>query len=177
MWLVSLIATAGLQPPQLIEALLAGLRPLLPLLALLVVLAVVLGAPLPGRGPGWFARRDPWRGFKYDARRVVLTRASGQCEAAAFIAWGRCRQAADQVDHIYPWSKGGGTVVSNGQALCAHHNRSKATRTPAWWYVLSLERRRRSYFPSGTDVYVRGSMAAADRARRSSTEAKRSRPG
>jgi hypothetical protein len=163
---VSLTATAGLQPLQLIEALLAGIRPLLPLFAVLLALAVVLGAPLPGRGPGWFARRDPWRGFKYEARRVVLARAGGRCEAASFIAWGRCRQIADQVDHIYPWSKGGATVVSNGQALCAQHNRSKASRTPPWWYVLSLERRRRSYFPDGGDVRVNGSMTDGDRALR-----------
>lgn len=165
---MSLVAAAGLQPLQILEALLTGLRPLLPLFALVLILAIVVGAPLPGRGPGWFARRDPWRGYKYDARRVVLSRAGSRCEAAAFIAWGRCRQTADQVDHVYPWSKGGATVVSNGQALCAHLNRSKASRTPAWWYVLSLERRRRSYFPADADVRVRGSMTAADRATRTS---------
>lgn len=174
---MSLIATAGLQPLQLIEALFAGLRPLLPLLALLVLLAVVLGAPLPGRGPGWFARRDPWRGFKYDVRRVVLSRAGRRCEAAAFLAWGRCPQAADQVDHIYPWSKGGATAVSNGQALCAHHNRSKGNRTPAWWYVLSLERRRRSYVPDGADIQVRGSLSQAERERRSRPTGQRDAQG
>lgn len=163
---MSQIATTGPQPVQMIEALLSGVRPLLPLFAVLLAVAVVLGAPLPRRGPGWFARRDPWRGFKYEARRIVLSRAGGRCEAAAFIAWGRCRQIADQVDHVYPWSKGGATIVSNGQALCAHHNRSKASRTPPWWYVLSLERRRRCYFPESADVRVRGSMTEADRALR-----------
>ena len=174
---VSLIATAGLQPLQLIDALLAGLRPLLPLVALLLILAVVLGAPMPGRGPGWFARRDPWRGFKYDARRIVLSRAGGQCEAAAFIAWGRCGHAADQVDHVYPWSKGGATVVSNGQALCASHNRNKANRTPAWWYLLLLEQRRRSYFPDGADIQVRGSMTQAEQERRSRPTGQRDAQG
>lgn len=143
-----------------------GLRPFLPWIVLLVALLIVLAAPMPGRGPGVFARRDPWRTFKYDARRAVLGRAGNRCEGPLLLAWGRCRAAAEEADHIYPWSKGGATIVSNGQALCRRHNRSKRNATPPWWYVLALERRRRKYFPVGLDARVRGRMRSEDRALR-----------
>ena len=32
----------------------------------------------------------------------------------------------------YPWSRGGPTVLSNGQALCREHNRSKSNLRPPW---------------------------------------------
>lgn len=143
-----------------------GLRPFLPWAAVLAALLVAFMAPLPNRGPGLFARRDPWRTFKYDARRTVLARAGHRCEGALLLAWVRCRDAAEEADHVYPWSKGGATVVSNGQALCRRHNRSKSNLTPPWWYVLTLERRRRNYFPQGFDVRVSGAMAPEDKDRR-----------
>lgn len=151
------------------------LRPLLPMLVLLVVLALVIACPLPGRGPGPFARRDPWRTYKYDARRAVLARAGHRCEGSVFLGWGRCSRDAEEVDHIYPWSRGGATVVSNGQALCRNHNRRKSNLTPPWWYVLSLERRRRTYVPTGYPIRVSASMTAPDRALRRTDEPSRRR--
>ena len=97
---------------------------------------------------------------------MVFARAGGRCEATFFLFWGRCRADAVEVDHVYPWSKGGATVVSNGQALCHRHNRAKSSWTPAWWYIASLERRRRRYFPAGVDVRVFARMTDADRAAR-----------
>jgi hypothetical protein len=149
----------------MLGALISGIRPELPLLVGLFVLVVVLRFPMPGRGPGW-QRRDAWRTFKGEARRIVFARAGGRCEATAFLVWGRCRGAATEVDHVYPWSKGGATVVSNGQALCRHHNRAKSSWSPAWWYLVALERRRRTYFPAGVDVRVFARMTEADRALR-----------
>lgn len=64
---------------------LGGLQPFLPWVALLAALLVVLMAPLPNRGPGLFARRDPWRTFKYNARRTVLARAGHRCEGALLV--------------------------------------------------------------------------------------------
>ena len=154
---------------QIIRSLLAGIRPLLPYLLILLAIGTVLAAPLPGRGPGWPARRDPWRSFKFEARRHVMDRASGRCEAPVLLAWGRCRNNATEADHIYPWSKGGATVVSNGQALCTHHNKSKGARTPPWWYVLGLERRRRTYFATGIQVRVAAAMSDSDRVARTSS--------
>ena len=69
---------------------------------------------------------------------------------------------ATEVDHVYPHAKGGPTVPSNGQALCSAHNRRKGAMRPPWWYLLGLERRRRSYFPEGADVRVSAVASAED---------------
>ena len=86
---------------------------------------------MPGRGPNW-SQCDPWRGFKYRARATVLERAGGRCEGSVLLAWGRCADAAVEVVHVFPYSKGGPTVVSNGQALCRDHNRRKGSINPPW---------------------------------------------
>lgn len=140
--------------------------PILPYLIPLVVLILFVSAPMPGRGAGLFKRRDAWRGFKYEPRRIVLSRAGNQCESGAFLVWGRCADPAEEADHIYPWSKGGATVVSNGQALCKRHNRSKSNMTPPWWYLRALERRRRTYYPEGEFVRISAKMTPEDRALR-----------
>lgn len=98
----------------------------------LLVIGAVFTFPMPGRGPR-SSRRDVWRGFRYGLRTEVLTRAAGRCEGALFLAWGRCGSPAVEVDHVFPYSKGGPTVASNGQALCTSHNRRKRNTTPPWW--------------------------------------------
>lgn len=131
----------------------------------LAAAGIVYSFPMPGRGPK-SSRRDPWRGFKYGARAEVLEEAGGRCEGAVLFAWGRCGRTASEVDHVFPHSKGGPTVVSNGQALCRYHNRRKGSRTPPWWYILGLEKRRLAYFPEGLDVRVFAVMTASDVAAR-----------
>ena len=164
---IVIIATATAPDgQQIFRSLVAAIPPYLLGLLALLTLGLLLAAPIPGRGPGWPARRDPWRVFRFDARRQVLARAGGRCEAATFLIWRRCPGEASEADHIYPWSKGGATVICNGQALCSPHNKAKSNRTPPWWYLLGLERRRRNYFPSGSDVRVRAAMSSADRAAR-----------
>jgi len=130
-----------------------------------VVAVALLRMPLLTRAP-LTPRRDPWRTFRFGPRAAVLERAGGRCEAALFFLAGRCGARATQVDHIIPWSRGGPTVERNAQALCAAHNRSKAARVPAWWYILRLERSRRGYFPEGADVRVLARMSEEDRAAR-----------
>lgn len=147
------------------DALVPILEKLAPLLwwVIPVVLAVrIFFAPMPGRGPS-NRERDPWRGFRFAQRTEVLERAGGRCEATAFLLWGRCSDPATEVDHVFPHSKGGPTIPSNGQALCSGHNRSKSSLTPPWWYTRSLEKRRRGYFPTGTDVRVSARMSPEDR--------------
>lgn len=122
-------------------------------LAPLLIAIAILRFPMLGRGPD-SSHRDPWRVFKFAGRSAVMERANYRCESPLFFAWGRCRSAATEADHVMPWSKGGPTVFSNGQALCRMHNRAKGARVPAWWYVLGLERRRRNYVPAGTPVDV-----------------------
>ena len=134
------------------------LKYLIPLMILLAVITL----PMPGRGPR-SKRRDVWRGYKWAARDAVMSRANHRCEAAGFIVWGRCPDAAVEVDHVYPWSRGGPTTASNGQALCRRHNRAKAAGNPPWWYVAGLERRRRAYFAEGVDVRVFARYSAAER--------------
>ena len=149
-----------------LTSLLDGVRPILPLLIPVGDVLIVLTAPLPGRGPRVLQRRDPWRGFRFGARREVLDCARGRCEGALVLAWGRCRDAASEVDHVYPWSRGGPTVVSNGQALCRGHNQRKSNLRPPWWYVLSLEHRRAKYFPAGCETRVLARMNIDERAAR-----------
>ncbi|TAK69122.1 MAG: HNH endonuclease [Actinomycetota bacterium] len=159
-------AAAGTDWGAILEGIIGGVRPVLPYAVVVGLLLLILRMPLPGRGPRFFRRLDPWRTFRFDARRVVLAHAGNRCEAPLLMAWGRCQSTAEEVDHIYPWSRGGDTVVSNGQALCRSHNRAKSNRTPAWWYVVSLERRRRRYYPAGHRGRVKAAMAPADRAAR-----------
>lgn len=155
-----------------LNAFLAGLGPhLWWALPVLILLAVLL-FPMLGRGPN-SSRRDPWRGFKFAPRSTVLERAGGGCEAPVLLMWGRCDDPAVEVDHVVPWSRGGPTVASNGQALCRSHNRSKGAMVPPWWYVVGLERRRRGYFPSGADVRVLAVMNEEERAARERSAAKR----
>lgn len=134
----------------------------LPLFGLIIFLLILLASPLPGRGPK-STRRDSWRSFKFSIRREVMLRAGGRCEAAILVAWGRCRNPATDADHIYPWPKGGPTILSNGQVLCRSHNTSKGARTPPWWMVLGLERRRKNYFPPGASLRVSAGRSPEDR--------------
>ncbi|WP_350226914.1 HNH endonuclease [Demequina sediminis] len=145
----------------MLDTLWATMSPFLPLIIPAVAFAIVTSFPMLGRGPV-SSRRDPWRGYKYGARATVFERAGGRCEGAVSVAWGRCPDLATEIDHIFPHSKGGPMVVSNGQALCRDHNRRKRDMTPPWWYVLALEKRRRGYFPVGADVRVRAVMSEAE---------------
>lgn len=145
---------------RILATVVAVIGPMLPQLCLIVLALLVLTGPIPGRGPRLFQRLDPWRLFKGDPRRAVMARAGGRCEGSIFLIWGRCPDEATEVDHVYPWSRGGPTIPANGQALCRGHNRKKAAMRPPWWYVLTLERRRRKYFPDGVELKVTGKISA-----------------
>jgi hypothetical protein len=147
-----------MQWDKFLASLLTGLLPVLPQFILIAAAMVVIACPLPGRGPRLFQRHDPWRRFKHVSRDVVMSRAGHRCEGATFLVWGRCTEDAVEADHVYPHSRRGPTVLSNGQALCRGHNKHKGSWSPAWWYLLSLEHRRRSYFPAGADVRVFATM-------------------
>lgn len=96
---------------------------------------------------------DEQRMFTTSQRMEAKRRAGDRCEHAN--AFGiRCRQPGAHGDHIFPWSKGGATAMSNQAWLCAPHNLSKGATIPSWYYIRSLERRRRRYFPEGVDPHV-----------------------
>ncbi len=139
---------------KILTAMLAAIVPMLPQLLVIFGLIFAMVVPLPHRGPSFLQKQDSWRRFQGEPRRQIMARAGHRCEGAVFLAWGRCPDEATEVDHIYPWSRYGPTTPGNAQALCSGHNRRKGAWRPPWWYVLSLERRRRSYFPPDADVRV-----------------------
>ena len=126
------------------------------LVILAMVVLVVLGriyqrvrwAHLALRAP------DPTRRFSGSAKSVILSRAGNRCEHYHFFVL-RCPVRKDlQADHIHPHSRGGGTTLANGQALCAFHNRTKGARVRFTWELRLLRRRREGYLPAGTNGQV-----------------------
>lgn len=94
---------------------------------------------------------DPTRRFHGSTRSLILSRAGNRCEHR-FLFLIRCPSRKDlEADHIHPHSKGGGTTITNGQALCAFHNRAKGARVPYTWELRLLRRARERYFPPGTN--------------------------
>ncbi len=65
------------------------------------------------------------RGFSDEQRLAIYRRDRQECQI--------CKKDIDwdnyEADHIEPHSKGGKTIVSNGQATCIACNRSKSNRT------------------------------------------------
>ena len=66
--------------------------------------------------------KDPTRDFTHDERLILFRRANGRCqECDTNITFDTMH-----ADHIKPHSKGGRTILSNGQALCGPCNQQKA---------------------------------------------------
>lgn len=92
-------------------------------------------------------QRDPIRRFTRSDKAIILTRAGNRCEYHG--PFGRCGQTERlEADHVHPWSRGGQTALSNGQALCSRHNRDKRAAIPYGWQLRRMERRRAAYFPA-----------------------------
>lgn len=128
---------------------------LAPVAALLLV-CVVLASPAGGA----CASRDPRRGFSVAERRAAFERAGHRCEHKS-ILWHRCTNTPTQGDHIFPWSRGGRTAMSNQQALCPFHNSRKSGSVPTRMYILRLQWRRRRYFPKDVSPRVQWRPGAA----------------
>lgn len=121
---------------------------LVPLAAAAMVCAV-MASPAGGA----IEARDPRRAFTAAERREAFKRAGLRCEHKSLL-WHRCTNTPTQGDHIYPWSKGGRTAMSNQQALCAFHNACKSGAVPTRLYIYRLQWRRRRYFPLGQSPRV-----------------------
>jgi 5-methylcytosine-specific restriction endonuclease McrA len=111
--------------------------------ALLVAVRLVHSLAHP---PG---TRDPVRRFTREDKAELLRRAGGRCERHGWIT-GRCKATAGlQADHVHPHSRGGWTNISNGQALCKRHNRSKSAAIPFNWQLKRIAKHRAAYYPPG----------------------------
>jgi len=66
---------------------------------------------------------DPRR-FSLRQRRALYRAAGGQCEQC-----GENLGDSWHADHVVPYSKGGATIIENGQALCPECNLSKSDQT------------------------------------------------
>lgn len=76
--------------------------------------------------------KDENRAFNESQRIAIYRRDKGLCqeclkegknEKEATVSW-----EDYQADHIFPHSKGGKTLISNGQVLCAYHNQKKSNK-------------------------------------------------
>lgn len=130
-------------PAILGQALPHLLAPVVLVLTLIVVAVVIRVRDLK--------RRDLTRRFDRRQRAEGMRRAGDQCELEAAFAR-RCSRPAKHGDHFYPWSKGGATSLQNFVAACAACNIRKRARIPSPFFQQRLERRRREYFPAGTEV-------------------------
>lgn len=137
---------------------------------------IVLGCPVPGRGPRLFRRRDPWR--RFNTRRgasscrvpAIDVRAPSSLPGAG-VPNLRSRRTMSIHRRV-----AGRPPSAMARPLCRGHNRRKGAWKPPWWYVLSLEHRRRSYFPPVADVRVTGAISAAELAAHATPGARKSIP-
>lgn len=79
-----------------------------------------------------FILKDENRAFNEGQRIAIYRRDKGLCqeclregknEKESRVSWDNY-----QADHIFPHSKGGATIIENGQVLCTHHNQKKSDK-------------------------------------------------
>lgn len=69
--------------------------------------------------------KDDQRLFSHEQRLAIFRRDKGFCQAKLKCEGIKCEWDAWEADHVLPWSKGGETVVSNGQVACLACNSAK----------------------------------------------------
>ena len=125
----------------------------------IAVLVLIIFIAVKARGGKRKAQTDQRRMFTSWQKQEAKRRAGGRCEHSSLGF--RCKQPGQHADHIYPWSKGGATEMSNCQSLCATHNLQKSAMVPSPFYIHRLQRRRGRYFPTGTPVRVEWRLGRA----------------
>jgi 5-methylcytosine-specific restriction endonuclease McrA len=77
--------------------------------------------------------KDEKRAFSELERIIIYRKCKGLCqqclregkpENEAKVSWSKY-----QADHVFPHSKGGKTIIKNGELLCSYHNQSKGAKT------------------------------------------------
>lgn len=72
----------------------------------------------------YLERKDQNRIFTPDQRAVIYRIGKGKCAICGM----EVSEESFEADHIKPWSKGGRTIIANGQILCSSCNRSKSNK-------------------------------------------------
>lgn len=99
--------------------------------------------------------RDPRRLFTDADRRWIAKATDNRCENRRLFALVRCWRKAQQLDHWYPYAKGGATSRRNLDYMCAKCNNRKSDHTPTLWMTFMLKLARRRYWPD-TPEYADG---------------------
>lgn len=71
-----------------------------------------------------FERKDPFRNFNKEQRRLLWNNSNKKCA----ICNKKLTFSNFHADHVKPHSKGGKTILSNAQVLCAEHNIKKSNK-------------------------------------------------
>ena len=72
-------------------------------------------------------KRDTRRAFTQSQKSEIWDNQKGKC-AGSHCGHRHLLRGATHYDHIIPWERGGRTVVSNGQALCATCHSMKSNK-------------------------------------------------
>lgn len=122
---------------------------------LILVLVVRLIAMIPMANPDNPFDRDPQRLFSDRDREWIRDLTGDRCERRRLFGLMRCRHRGEQMDHWYPWAKGGATSRHNIAWLCAKCNNRKTDRVPTIWATRALTRARMRYFPARWRAWAR----------------------
>ncbi|HDY75783.1 MAG TPA: HNH endonuclease, partial [Candidatus Marinimicrobia bacterium] len=69
--------------------------------------------------------KDNNRMFAHEQRLAIYRKDKGLCQLKIKCNGGKCDWDNWEADHVTPWSKGGKTIVENGQVSCPACNSSK----------------------------------------------------
>jgi hypothetical protein len=79
--------------------------------------------------------KDNQRLFSQEQRLAIFRRDQGICQAKIKCNGTKCEWDIWEADHIKPWSKGGKTIVANGQVACIPCNSAKNDQYVGTGYV------------------------------------------
>ena len=74
-------------------------------------------------------QKDDQRLFSREQRLAIFRRDSGLCQVKVKCSGVKCEWDAWEADHIKAWSKGGKTIVVNGQVACLGCNSAKGANS------------------------------------------------